>query len=134
MYCNTSGGVQTGMLVLLLNSLAESTAVNRSSQSPLYVGLLHQRPACVRLLLDVGVRLTFDELTTFHQYQAARNPSRRLLLDEVIAAGRHPVTLRTRCRAVLRRHLAAVTRQSLAHGVYKLPLPEQLRRYLLLDW
>jgi len=122
------------MVVLLLNSLADVTAVNRSCQSPLYIGLLHQRPACVRLLLDIGVRLTHDELAAFHQYQAARQPSRRLLLEEVIAAGRHPVTLRDRCRAVLRQHLAAVTRQSLVHGVCQLPLPEQLRRYLLLDW
>jgi len=122
------------MVVLLLNSLADIKAVNRSGQSPLYVGLLHQRPACVRLLLDIGVRLTHDELMAFHQYQAARQPSRRALLEEVIAAGRHPVTLRDRSRAVLRQHLAAVTGQSLVHGVCQLPLPEQLRRYLLLDW
>jgi len=122
------------MVVLLLNSLADGTAVNRSGQSPLYVGLLHQRPACVRLLLDVGVRLSFDELTAFQQYQAARHPSRRMLLDEVIAAGRCPVTLRDRCRTRLRQHLAVVSQQSLTHGVPRLPLPEQLRRYLLLDW
>jgi len=122
------------MVVLLLNSLGDVTVVNRSGQSPLYVGLLHQRPECVRLLLNIGVRLTYDELMAFHQYQAARHPSRRLLLDEVIAAGRHPVTLRDRSRVVLRQHLAAVTRHSLIHGVCQLPLPEQIRRYLLLDW
>lgn len=121
-------------MILLLNALADIAAVNRSGQSPLYVGLLHQRPACVRLLLNIGVRLTHDELTAFQQYQAARNPSRRPLLDEVIAAGRHPVALSDRSRTVLRRHLAAVTRQPLIHGVSLLPLPEQLRRYLLLDW
>jgi len=122
------------MVILLLNSLSDGTAVNRSGQSPLYVGLLHQRPACVRLLLDVGVRLSFDELTAFHQYQAARHPSRRQLLDEVTAAGQRPQSLRDRCRAVLRKHLAAATKQSLVHGVFRLPLPDQLRRYLLLDW
>jgi len=121
------------MMVLLLNSLADSAAVNRSGQSPLYIGLLHRRPSCVRLLLDIGVRLSFDELTAFTQCQAARHTSRRPLLDEVVAAGRHPVTLRDRCRAVLRRHLATVTGLPLAHGVSRLPLPQQLRRYLLLD-
>ena len=121
-------------MVLLLNSLADSAAVNRSGQSPLYIGLLHRRPSCVHLLLDVGVRLTFDELTAFQQCQAARHTSRRLLLDEVVAAGRHPIALRDRCRSVLRRRLTVVTRQPLVHGVSKLPLPEQLRRYLLLDW
>jgi len=122
------------MVVLLLNSLADIVAVNRSGQSPLYVGLLHQRPACVRLLLNIGVRLTQDELMAFQQYQAPRNPSRRPLLNEVIAAGRHPVTLRDHSRTVLRQHLAAVTRQPLTRGIGLLPLPEQLRRYLLLDW
>jgi len=122
------------MMVLLLNSLADSAAVNRSGQSPLYVGLLHRRPSCVRLLLGVGVRLALDELTAFEQCQAARHTSRRLLLDEVVAAGRHPVALRDRCRAAVRRRLSVVTRQPLAHGVSRLPLPEQLRRYLLLDW
>jgi len=122
------------MAVLLLNSLADSTAVNRSGQSPLYVGLLHQRPSCVDLLLNIGVRLTPGELTTFHQYQAARQTPRRQLLNQVIAAGQHPVSLRDRCRAVLRQHLAAVTRQPLVRGVAQLPLPQQLRRYLLLDY
>jgi len=122
------------MVVLLLNSLADIEAVNRSGQSPLYVGLLHQRPSCVRLLLNIGVRLTEDELMAFQQYQAARNPSRRPLLNEVIAAGRHPVTLRDHSRTVLRQHLAVVTRQPLIHGIGLLPLPERLRRYLLLDW
>jgi len=121
-------------MVLLLNSLADSAAVNRSGQSPLYVGLLHRRPSCVRLLLDIGVRLAFDELTSFQQCQAARHTSRRLLLDEVLAAGRQPITLRDRSRAVVRYHLAAVTRQPLLHGVSRLPLPQQLQRYLLLDW
>jgi len=122
------------MVVLLLNSLADIAAVNRSGQSPIYVGLLHRRQACVRLLLDIGVRLTHDELLSFEQCHAARNPSRRPLLDEVIGEGRHPLTLRNHCRTVLRQHLADATRQPLVHGTCMLPLPQQLRRYLLLDW
>lgn len=120
---------QTAFAVALLNHGAATNVQNLSGQSALYVAMLHlQRNSC-RLLRRVGARLTAKERALFEKCEYRRSDEKRGFYRWLNATFSSPMEMTSVCRIVIRRHLTT----NPVISVPKLPLPEALRHFLLLD-
>lgn len=120
---------QTAFAITLLNHGAAINVRNLSGQSALYVAMLHQQRNSCRLLRRVGTRMTANERDMFEKYEYQRSEEKRGFYRWLNRMFGSPMEMTSACRIVIRRHLAT----SPVTSVPKLPLPEALRHFLLLD-
>lgn len=121
---------QTAVAVTLLNHGAVADVRNYRGQSVLYVAMLHaQANACRVLYLGCGTPLPAEDRATFVRYEYSRSAGKREFYRWLTAMFDSPLTLAAIARVVIRRHL----RVDCVTSVARLPLPESVRRFLLLD-
>lgn len=126
---NASMHNQIPAMICLLNWGASSEIANSSGQRPLYGAMLHLRQEAIRVLHDVGGRLSANEVSMFENFEVRRSEKKRCFYKLALELFRQVKPLTTLCRAIIRRHL----RQPAVHFVEQLPLPSTIVTFLMLQ-